>query len=63
MTATADTPVLLVIQLTGGNDFLNTIVPYGNGLYYDYRPSLGVDQDRVLRLNPNPPKDVLGDSP
>ena len=29
---------LVVIQLSGGNDYLNTVVPYQDGLYYDYRP-------------------------
>ena len=29
---------LVVIQLSGGNDCLNTVVPYTNGLYYDFRP-------------------------
>ena len=28
---------LVVIQLSGGNDCLNTVVPYTNGLYYDFR--------------------------
>ena len=28
---------LIVLQLVGANDPLNTLVPYGNGLYYDYR--------------------------
>ena len=30
---------LVVIQLSGGNDGLNTVVPYTNGHYYDLRPS------------------------
>lgn len=51
MNGTAGPPTLLVIQLTGGNDFLNTVIPQANSLYYDYRPSLSVDQDRVLPLN------------
>ena len=36
MTTTTDTNKLVVVQLSGGNDYLNTIVPYGNGLYYDF---------------------------
>lgn len=28
-------PVLVVVQLTGGNDFMNTLVPYTSGMYYD----------------------------
>ena len=29
---------LVVIQLSGGNDCLDTVVPYTSGLYYDFRP-------------------------
>ncbi len=35
-------PVLVVLQLSGGNDYLNTVVPYGNDLFVDYRPSVGI---------------------
>jgi uncharacterized protein (DUF1501 family) len=30
----------VVIQLSGANDCLNTVVPYSNGLYYDFRPNV-----------------------
>lgn len=43
--------LLVIIQLNGGNDGLNTVVPYSNGLYYDARPSLNVPQKGVLPLN------------
>ncbi len=43
--------VLVVLSLSGGNDFLNTIVPYTNSLYQDYRPTLGIPEDQVLRIN------------
>ena len=33
---------LVVMQLSGGNDYLNTIVPYENGLYYDNRPAISI---------------------
>ena len=33
----AKEPVFVVLQLSGGNDFMNTIIPFGDGLYYDYR--------------------------
>lgn len=44
-------PVLVVVQVTGGNDFMNTVVPYTNGLYYDARPRLSVPQDEVLPID------------
>ena len=34
--------VLVVVQLGGGNDGLNTVVPYGSGAYYDARPSIAI---------------------
>ena len=42
---------LVVIQLSGGNDFLNTVVPYTNDLYYDLRPTVHITPDEVLRLD------------
>ncbi len=41
MTSTKKEQVLVVIQLAGGNDFLNTIVPHGDPLYADNRPVVG----------------------
>lgn len=46
-----DAPVLVIIQLSGGNDGLNTIIPYGVGGYYDARPTLNILQKDVLQLN------------
>ncbi len=43
--------VLVVLSLSGGNDGLNTLVPYTNSNYYDYRRSLGVQEDQVLKIN------------
>jgi uncharacterized protein (DUF1501 family) len=42
---------LVVIQLSGGNDGLNTVVPYNNDLYYKSRPSIAIKKDLVLRLD------------
>ncbi|MEM6632622.1 MAG: DUF1501 domain-containing protein [Bacteroidota bacterium] len=42
---------LVVIQLSGGNDGLNTWVPHGNDTYYALRPSLAVSPHEVLKLN------------
>ena len=50
MTSTKKDPVLVVIQLTGGNDYLNTLIPYNDPLYYDNRPNVGVPQDQVLHI-------------
>jgi len=36
--------VLIVVQMAGGNDGLNTIVPYADGLYYQARPTIGIKQ-------------------
>jgi uncharacterized protein (DUF1501 family) len=44
-------PVLVVVQLSGGNDFLNTIVPYDNGIYHDSRPTVALDGDAVIRID------------
>ncbi|MGH2353789.1 MAG: DUF1501 domain-containing protein, partial [Chloroflexota bacterium] len=44
-------PVLVVVQLNGGNDGLNTVIPYSNPLYHDSRPAIRLPEDDVLRLN------------
>lgn len=44
-------PVLVVVQLSGGNDFMNTIIPYTNSIYYDSRPTLKVAEEQMLPLN------------
>lgn len=49
--AAGDT-VLVVCQLTGGNDGLNTVIPYANKLYYDLRPTIGIPDSKVLKLSP-----------
>lgn len=49
----ADTkpPVLVVVQLSGGNDFMNTVVPYNEPRYYDYRPALSVQPDSLIPID------------
>jgi uncharacterized protein (DUF1501 family) len=42
--------VLVVCQLSGGNDGLNTVVPYTNKTYYELRPQLAIGEDKVLKL-------------
>jgi uncharacterized protein (DUF1501 family) len=49
---------LVVIQLSGGNDGLNTVVPYRNDIYYSGRQGIAVQQNQVLTLN-----DELGLNP
>ena len=53
MVSTNKERALVVIELNGGNDALNTLIPYKNSLYYDYRPSIGIPQKDVLPLNSN----------
>ena len=42
--------VVVILQLSGGNDGLNTVIPYRNDLYYRARPKLGIAKDKVLTL-------------
>ena len=44
-------PVFVVVQLTGGNDFMNTLIPYTSEVYYDNRPLVGIPQDQVLPID------------
>ena len=39
--------VLVLIQLNGGNDGLNTIIPVQNGTYYDLRPNISIAQSEA----------------
>ena len=61
MTSNVNNRSLVVIQLSGGNDYMNTVVPYNEGLYYDYRPFVRVEPEDVIKLddqvglNPNLP--------
>ena len=42
---------LVVVQMTGGNDIMNTIVPFTNGHYYDARKKIVMKQEDVLPIN------------
>ena len=44
-------PVFVVVQLSGGNDFMNTLIPYTNSIYYDNRKLLNIPQEDVLPLD------------
>jgi uncharacterized protein (DUF1501 family) len=43
--------VLVVVQLSGGNDGLNTIVPFADDAYYQARPQLAIARDQVLKID------------
>ena len=51
MTTSGKDPVLVVLQLSGGNDYLNTVIPYSDPLYRDNRPVVGIPDDRILPLD------------
>ena len=42
---------LVVIQLSGGNDGLNTVIPYRNDLYYSNRPGISIPKNKLIDLN------------
>ena len=44
-------PVLVVLQLTGGNDYLNTVIPYNNPLYQDNRKAVGIPESQILAFD------------
>ena len=48
MTSNKKDPVLVILQMTGAYDALNTFVPYNDPHYVDYRPNLQIGPDRVL---------------
>ena len=51
MTTKRKDPVLVVLQLTGGNDYFNTVIPYTDGNYFDSRPRLQIPEDRVIKID------------
>ncbi len=56
--AEKDRTILVLVQLAGGNDGLNTIVPFADDNYYRLRPSIGLKQDQLVDLS-----DTLGFHP
>ena len=51
MTSTNRERSVVVIELQGGNDALNTVIPYNNPLYYDFRSNVGIPEGEVLHLD------------
>ena len=51
MTTSNAENILVVVQLSGGNDFMNTLVPYTNEHYYDARKKVMLKEDQVLPIN------------
>ena len=51
MTATKKDPVIVVLQLTGGNDYYNTVIPYNDPLYLDNRPAVGYNLEECLKID------------
>jgi uncharacterized protein (DUF1501 family) len=46
-----DSTILVVLQMAGGNDGINTVVPYSNDFYHKARPRIGLSAQQVLKLD------------
>lgn len=49
--ATASNRILVVLELSGGNDGLNTLVPYGDDAYYRHRPRIGIRPEKLRKID------------
>jgi uncharacterized protein (DUF1501 family) len=48
-----DGTILVVLQMAGGNDGINTVVPYSSDYYHKARPRIGLPVDKILKLSDN----------
>ena len=46
-----DEKILVIMELSGGNDGLNTVVPYADDAYYRHRPTLGIAKEKLIRID------------
>jgi uncharacterized protein (DUF1501 family) len=46
-----DGKILVVVQLSGGNDGLSTVIPYGDDVYYQSRAQISHPADKILKIN------------
>ncbi len=51
MTSTKKDPVIVILQLTGGNDYFNTVIPYNDPLYQDNRPYVKYPEDQLIKVD------------
>lgn len=49
--ADANNRILVIVELSGGNDGLNTVVPYADDAYYNARPNLGIKREKLLKID------------
>ena len=51
ITTGKDSTILVVLQMAGGNDGLNTVVPYSNDFYHKARPRIGLSADKIIKVD------------
>ncbi len=51
LAAGAEERILVVLELSGGNDGLNTVIPYADDVYYRHRPTIGIKPADVIRID------------
>src|SRR5260221_11486664 len=46
-----DSTILVILQMAGGNDGLNTVVPFSNDNYHRARPKIGLSEKQIIKIN------------